>query len=177
MKKITKILLVITILIATFSLATVSLAVCKNIKQNTTINEKSTIYPVKVISVDYNYDFQTNTYAVINNYEALKAYCLNLNSGISYIDDGLEIIEAPYIPEKLKMYNEEYFKTKSLALAYIEMSSISNEINVSKAQKKDSTLNIYYTIATPEIGLTAMGAELLVVEIDKDISNIVLINE
>ena len=102
---------------------------------------------------------------------------MNLNSDKSYIDDGKQIIETPYIPEELKTYNEEYFKTKSLALAYIAKSSISNEILANKAQKKDSTLSIYYTITSPEIGLTAMGADLLVVEIDKDISNITLINE
>ncbi len=174
MKKITKILLVIAYAL----IATISLAGCtKKIGQDSTINEKSTIYPVKVISVDYNYDFTTNTSAIINNYEALKEYCMNLNSDKSYIDDGKQIIETPYIPEELKTYNEEYFKTKSLALAYIAKSSISNEILANKAQKKDSTLSIYYTITSPEIGLTAMGADLLVVEIDKDISNITLINE
>lgn len=174
MKKITKSLLVIAYVL----IVTILLAGCtKKIGQDITINEKNTTYPVKVIGVDYNDDFRTNTGAIINNYEALKEYCLNLNSDKSYIDDGKQIIETPYIPEELKMYNEEYFRTKSLALAYIEKSSISNKIYVNKAQKEDSNLSIYYTINAPEIGLTAMAAELLVVEIDKNMSNIILINE
>ncbi len=173
MKKIAKILLVIAYVL----IATISLAGCtKKIGQDITINEKSTTYPVKVISVDYNYDFKENTSAIISNYEALKEYCRNLNSNKSYIDDGEQIIEAPYIPGELKTYNEEYFKTKSLALAYISKSSISDEIHANKAQKTDRTLSIYYTITAPEIGLTEMGADLLVVEIDKDISNIIVIN-
>ena len=162
MKKIAKILLVIAYVL----IATISLAGCtKKIGQDITINEKSTTYPVKVISVDYNYGFVNNS------------PCRNLNSNKSYIDDGEQIIEAPYIPGELKTYNEEYFKTKSLALAYISKSSISDEIHANKAQKTDRTLSIYYTITAPEIGLTEMGADLLVVEIDKDISNIIVINE
>lgn len=108
----------------------------KKIGQDSTISGISTTYPVKVLSVDYNDDFRTNTSAIINNYEELKEYCMNLNSDKSYIGDGKQIIEAPYIPEELKTYNEEYFRTKSLALAYIGMSSASNKIQTKNAQKK-----------------------------------------
>lgn len=72
----------------------------------------------------------------------------------------------------LSKYDEEFFKTKSLALAYVELSSGSDNVILKEPSIKDNTIKISYDIDSPKIGTCDMSGYVIVVEIDKNITEI-----
>lgn len=165
------------------SLATLSIVTgCGKIDTNTDNAEEliaSVECKAKVISIDYNDEFvkeNKNQKVIISNYNELKTYCRNLNSNMIYIDDGQFIGTTAYIPEELSVYNDEFFKDKSLALIYVELSCINYDVDLESAKKVGNDVIVEYNInCDSEVGLTAMGAQLIVVEVDKDINGIQVI--
>lgn len=142
---------------------------------NKTEDSKTIEYQAEVKSTHYNYEFieeKENEKVIISNYDELKNYCRKLNSHMSYIDDG-QYITTPYIPEELSKYDEEFFKNKSLALIYVSLTSSDKKVQINYAKKENNKVVVEYVINNyGEVGLCVMSAELIVVEVDKDINEI-----
>ena len=137
---------------------------------------KTIEYKAEVKSIHYNYEFaEEDQKVVVSDYNELKTYCRKLNSDMVYIDDGQYIGTTLYIPQELSKYDEEFFKNKSLALMYVSLSSISNEIQLKSAKKNNNKVIVEYVINSEEVGVTEMGAALIIVEVDKDITEIEVI--
>ena len=81
-------------------------------------------------------------------------------------------MKARKLKTTLSKYDEEFFKTKSLALAYIELSSGSDNVILKEPYIKDNTIKINYDIDSPKIGTCDMSGYVIVVEIDKNITEI-----
>ncbi len=76
------------------------------------------------------------------------------------------------VSRELKKYDDEYFKNKSLALYYVELTSGSETVVVSEPEIKEDTIIVKYKINTPPIGTCDMSGELIVLEVDKSINKI-----
>jgi len=72
----------------------------------------------------------------------------------------------------LSKYDEEFFKTKSLALVYVELSSGSIKVTLKEPAVSGNTIKIDYDMEHPEIGTCDMNGYVIVVEIDKNITEI-----
>ena len=72
----------------------------------------------------------------------------------------------------LSKYDEEFFKTKSLALVYVELSSGSIKVTLKEPAVSGNTIKIDYDMEYPEIGTCDMNGYVIVVEIDKNITEI-----
>lgn len=72
----------------------------------------------------------------------------------------------------LKKYDEKFFDNNSLAIVYVELVSGSQKIKNLNAETDKDNLNIYYKVLTPEMGTADMNGYIILVEIDKNISNI-----
>lgn len=172
--------LIILILITLFVITGCGNTVYNEDNKKSEESHKTIEYKAEVKYIHYNDEFaaeKENQKVIISNYNELKAYCRKLNSDMIYIDDGPCIGTTIYIPEvteELSMYNEEFFENKSLALMYVSLSSISNEIQLKYAKKENNKVIIEYVINSEGI-VTAMGAGLIVVEVDKDITDIEVI--
>lgn len=147
-------------------------------ENNKTEDSKTIEYQAEVKSTHYNYEFieeKENEKVIISSYDELKNYCKKLNSDIIYIDDG-PYIGAPHIPEvseELSKYNEEFFKNKSLALVYVGLTSTGQKVQINYAKKENNKVVIEYVINNyGENVAYVMSAELIVVEVDKDINEI-----
>lgn len=179
MKKIIKNSILILVMLATMFTITGCGSTVQNEADNTLSNEENKVieYKAEVIPVDYNHDFagKAENKKVITNYDELKNYCRNLNSDKVYIDDGAYIGTTAYIPEELSKYDEEFFKNKSLALIYICCTSTAETVKVNYAKKENNKVIVEHDIDCAEIGACVMSAELISVEVDKDINEIEIV--
>lgn len=112
-----------------------------------------------------------NSKEIISSYIKLQEYCNTFNT---YIYDGQGNIINGKLDFLLKQYNEQFFEKKSLALVYVPLSSGSNKVEFIGAYKIKNNVKIKYDITYPEngIGTADMNGYLIIVEIDKDINNI-----
>lgn len=178
MKKIIKNSILILITLMTLFVITGCGSIVDRENNNKTEEPKNIEYQAEVKSTHYNYEFageKENEKAIISSYDELKNYCKKLNSDMVYIDDG-PYIGASHIPEvseELSKYNEEFFQNKSLALVYVSLTSSGQKVQINYAKKENNKVVVEYVINNyGEIGLCVMSAELIVVEVDKDINEI-----
>lgn len=174
MKKIVKNLVVITIILV----ALITLVGC-NKSQNIVNhvaepNDNNEIinFNAYIINWDYIYEMgDEDRKIIISDYTELKEFC-----GIQNENNDIE--EERIRGELLSKYNEEFFENKSLALVYVSLNASSCQVELKNAVKDGENVKIEYVINTVgDVGLTVMGADLIVVEIDKDITNILLENK
>ena len=114
-----------------------------------------------------------NSKEIISTRDELIKYC-DLNNDFAYDGQGNVIESSGKLNRLLQDYDEEYFKEKSLALVYVELSSGSDSVEFVKATKFGSSINVSYKIVYPEdgIGTCDMSGYIVVVEITKDITKI-----
>ena len=136
------------------------------------------------VDVSYNKEAKTLTVSdngIGMNSEEVKKYICNiaLSGALEFIQkydnkswdlEGNEIDGK--VSRKLKKYDEEYFKNKSLALYYVALTSGSDTVVVSEPEIKEDTIIVKYKINTPEMGTCDMSGGLIVLEVDKSINKI-----
>ena len=72
-------------------------------------------------------------------------------------------------------YDEEYFKEKSLALVYVVMPSEGVTVEYEGSSIQDNIITVQYKVNELEegtVGATVMTASFIVLEVDKDITEI-----
>lgn len=108
---------------------------------------------------------------IISNTDQLQKFCIKLENE----DESYVMADRLYRSAELfKDYDEEYFKNKSLAILGVDLGNGNQYINLKKAIKQDTSVKIDYEIDfSNESGITAMRKCFIVVEIDKDITNII----
>lgn len=107
--------------------------------------------------------------SIITSYNDLIQYCEKYDQK-TYDLEG-NIIKGK-LDQYIDRYNDEYFKTKSLAMVYVDKSSISDYIDFKEPVIQGNTVIINYNIINAEIALCAMDGELIIIEISKDITTI-----
>jgi len=71
-------------------------------------------------------------------------------------------------------YDEKFFESKSLAIVYVTLSSSNRSVDLKKATKEGNSVKIEYDIKSiGDVGAAVMMADLIVVEVDKDVTNII----
>lgn len=107
---------------------------------------------------------------IISNIDELQKFCNKLENE----DESYVIPDRIYRSTELfKDYDEEYFKNNSLAILGVDLGNGSQYIDLIKATKEDSNVKIDYKVSySNEIGTTDMRKQYIVVEIDKDITDI-----
>lgn len=108
---------------------------------------------------------------IISNTDELQKFCTKLENE----DESYVMADRLYRSADLfKDYDNEYFKSKSLAILGVDLGNGNQYINLKKATKEDSSVKIDYEIAfSNENGITVIRKCFIVVEIDKDITNII----
>ena len=149
---------------------------CKN--SNTEI-EKNTNQKENVVT-EYNcYVLKWDNYGtwkedidkvIISNMDELQKFCYKLENE----DESYAIVDRIYRSTELfKDYDEEYFKNKSLAILGVDLGNGSLYIDFIKATKENNSVKIDYKIShSNETGTTDMRKQYIVVEIDKDVTDI-----
>lgn len=107
---------------------------------------------------------------IISNMDELQKFCDKLENE----DESYAIVDRIYRSAELfKDYDEEYFKNKSLAILGVDLGNGSLCIDSIKATKENNSVKIDYKIShSNETGTTDMRKQYIVVEIDKDITDI-----
>ena len=107
---------------------------------------------------------------IISNMDELQKFCNKLENE----DESYAIVDRIYRSAELfKDYDEEYFKNKSLAILGVDLGNGSLCIDSIKATKENNSVKIDYKIShSNETGTTDMRKQYIVVEIDKDITDI-----
>lgn len=159
-----------------FSVILTMFAGCKN--SNTEI-KKNTDQKENVITEYNSYVLKWDNYGtwkedidkvIISNMDELQKFCYKLENE----DESYAIVDRIYRSTELfKDYNEEYFKNKSLAILGVDLGNGSLYIDSIKATKENNSVKIDYKIShSNETGTTDMRKQYIVVEIDKDVTDI-----
>ncbi len=150
---------------------------CKN---SNTESEKNTNQKENVITEYNSYVLKWDSFGtwkedidkvIISNTDELQKFCNKLENE----EESYAMVDRIYRSAELfKDYDENYFKNKSLAILGIDLGNGSQYINLIKATKDDSNVKIDYKIEfSNEIGAPGKRKGYIVVEIDKDITDIV----
>ena len=110
---------------------------------------------------------------IASTYEEFKDYCEKHNN-YAYDGYGNIIKESGKLNSLLEKYDEEFFKDKSLALVYVQLSSGSNTVEFLGATKDGNSVKIHYQVVYPEggIGTCDMSGYIVFAEVDKEIEEI-----
>ena len=149
---------------------------CKN--SNTEI-ENNTNQKENVVTEYNSYVLKWDSYGtwkedidkvIISNMDELQKFCYKLENE----DESYAIVDRIYRSTELfKDYDEEYFKNKSLAILGVDLGNGSLYIDSIKATKENNSVKIDYKIShSNETGTTDMRKQYIVVEIDKDVTDI-----
>ncbi len=108
---------------------------------------------------------------IVTNYESLEDYCNKYNN---YVYDGHGNILYGNLDELLKQYANDFFQEKSLAIQYVETTSGSDEVQfISASIINENAVKVNYKIIRQEIGTCDMSGYLIIVEVAKDVINII----
>ena len=111
------------------------------------------------------WEYDKNT--IISNYNELKNYCDKME------ENDFNTYRAYHSIEVFSKYDDEYFKTKSLAIICVELSDGTKNIEFKKATKDGKNVKVEYEISQSEgYGIQVISYGFIVVEIDKDITNV-----
>lgn len=112
---------------------------------------------------------------IIPNTDELQKFCDKLENE----DESFVVVDRICRSiELFKKYDDEYFKTKSLAIVGIELVNGTQSINFKNAIKEGDNVKINYEIDTSnEIGTDDIRKGFIVVEINKDINDIIINEE
>lgn len=128
-------------------------------------------YDLEGYSVKVGYLSNTgNINTVLKDYVSFKSFFYK-NSNNVY--DGTGNIVSSSVDEILNKYDEEFFKEKSLAVKYISVSSGGITIEKVYGEIDGETVKITYEENIPEVGTTDMSGYFLIVEVSKDIKEVI----
>ena len=140
--------------------------IIKNVGENNTIGDTKAIeYTAEVISWKYAEIDEADRKVIISDESKLK----ELYERYNVYGDLVEWSESYF-----SNYDEKFFESKSLAIEYVTLSSSNQSIDLKKATKEGNSVKIEYDIKSiGDVGATVMMADLIVVEVDKDVTNII----
>lgn len=169
MKKFIKNLILSIVIITSLT----ALSGCGKILNNNkeTEKNKTSQYNAYIIPwTSYNSESELEEKIIITSKEELNSFCNKLEEG-DYTTG--RVMSAN---ETFAKYDENYFKTKSLAILTVWLSNSGENIKDIKATKDGNNVKVEYEI-TPlgkngESYLMVMSKEYIVIEVDKDITNI-----
>ncbi len=107
---------------------------------------------------------------IINNYEDLVKYVEKYNN---YKYDSYGNKTEGTLDILLKNYSSLYFDNKSLALIYVPLTSGSNSVSIENIIEENNILEVSYKINAPSIGTMDMSGYILLVEIGKNITQVI----
>jgi len=137
-------------------------------------DKKENITKYKIGGFVYNVGYLSNVKEneidiVISDYNSFKSYFVTYTN---YTYDGNGNIISTSCDKILSMYNEEFFKTKSLAVKYIPLSSGSITISSVYGIIDGEKISFEYKKNSPDVGTMDMNGYFLIVEVSKDIKEI-----
>ena len=106
---------------------------------------------------------------IIKNPSELQDFCNKYNK---YTYDSYGNKKSGTLDNLLSKYNDHYFNNQSLAIKYIELSSGGDTVNFIKATKINKSVLIDYEVDTSRGFTEDMSGYLVIVEVDKDITEI-----
>lgn len=107
---------------------------------------------------------------IINNYEDLVKYVEKYNN---YKYDSYGNKTEGTLDILLKNYSSLYFDNKSLALIYVPLTSGSNSVSIKNIIEENNILDVSYKIIAPSIGTMDMSGYIILVEIGKNITQVI----
>ncbi len=116
----------------------------------------------------YNSESELEDKIIIANADELKEFYNKIETD-DYNTDGIN-----RVIELFKNYDEEYFKNKSLAIMSVMLYNSGENIELNSAIKDGNSVKIEYEInsLTEGVALMVVSKGFIVVEVDKDITNI-----
>lgn len=139
-------------------------------KNNTSEQENNNLYGYTFYSGFISNMTSSDNKIIITNYESLKDYCHKYNN---YTYDEQGNILYGNLDKLLTQYDNNYFQENSLAIQYIEKTSGSDKVQFIDASIiNENKIKVNYKIIEPEIGTCDMSGVLIIVEINKDIIDI-----
>lgn len=139
----------------------------KDKTQNTVVEYKAYVLPWRTYSTENWMDEKT----IISNVDELHNFCDDLENR-DYTADRVTSAENLF-----KQYDNEYFQNKSLAIISVVLADSGSNIKINKAVKDGNSVKVDYEVTNDakegEMVLMVMSKGYIVVEIDKDINNII----
>ncbi len=143
----------------------------KNNKNNTPEQKNKDLYGYTFYSGFISNMTSLDDKIIITNYESLEDYCHKYNN---YTYDEQGNILYGRLDKLLTQYDNNFFQENSLAIQYVEKTSGSDEVQFINASIIDEDkIKVNYRIIKPEIGTCDMSGVLIIVEINKDIIDII----
>ena len=134
--------------------------------QNTAVEYNAYVLPWRT----YNTESKLKDKIIISNENELSKFCKDLEES-DYNADRVTSAESLF-----SKYDKEYFKDKSLAIISVTLANSGSNIKINKAVKDGNTVKVDYEETNDaedgEMVLMVISKGYIVVEIDKDINNI-----
>lgn len=128
-------------------------------------------YDLEGYSVRVGYlDNVSNVKDLLTDYASFKSFFYKYNNKVY---DGTGNIVSTTADEILNKYDEEFFKEKSLAVKYISVNSGSITIEKVYGEIEGEKIKISYKENRPEVGTMDMSGYFLIVEVSKDIKEVI----
>lgn len=141
----------------------------KKVNENTIDNNTDTYYGYIIGSGYISNMSEDDEKIIITNRQELEEYCNKYNS-YSYFQNGDK--GTGRLDLLIEKYGDSFFEEKSLAIMYVGLTSGSDSVEFESATKINSNIAIKYHIDRPEIGTCDMSGKLIIVEVDKEITDI-----
>lgn len=132
-------------------------------QEETNANDEVT---AEIYDVNYSEELEKNPKVVLSSKEEMDTYLQTVSEN----ENDMAMVTA--MSDK---YDEEYFKEKSLALVYVVMPSEGVTVEYEGSSIQDNIITVQYKVNELEegtVGATVMTASFIVLEVDKDITEI-----
>lgn len=138
----------------------------KDKKTNGVVEYNAYVLPWRI----YNSENLVEEKIIISNIEELHKFCNDLE------DKDYTVDRVTSAENLFKQYDEEYFKNKSLAIISVVLADSGSNIKINKAVKDGNSVKVDYEETNDakngELVLMVISKGYIVVEVDKDIDNI-----
>lgn len=132
-------------------------------QEETNANDEVT---AEIYDVNYSEELEKNPKVLLSSKEEMDTYLQTVSEN----ENDMAMVTA--MSDK---YDEEYFKEKSLALVYVVMPSEGVTVEYEGSSIQDNIITVQYKVNELEegtVGATVMTASFIVLEVDKDITEI-----
>ena len=132
-------------------------------QEETNANDEVT---AEIYDVNYSEELEKNPKVLLSSKEEMDTYLQTVS------ENENDMAMVTVMSDK---YDEEYFKEKSLALVYVVMPSEGVTVEYEGSSIQDNIITVQYKVNELEegtVGATVMTASFIVLEVDKDITEI-----
>lgn len=121
----------------------------------------------------YNMD-DSDKKIIISSHQELEEYKNKFVIGGKYNKDGYQgnnSIET--LNRCLEKYDDDYFKDKSIALVYVDLTNSAEFVEKAEAEIQGNSVKVNYIMGSyGDVGLCVMGASIIITEVDQGINTI-----